>query len=278
MDLHFRGDRPAHLGGCRPAQPVYNAAVCTLALLYQQSAHRPVVVAANRDEFLDRACVPPMVIEGDPWIACGLDLVAGGTWLGLNRHGLVVGVLNRRTAQPVDPRRQSRGLLCLEALRRPSVDAALAYVERQSSAAYNPFNLLLASVEAAFVVQNIAGEMIVTPLPPGVHLLTNLDLNDPTCPRIAKSLRGFEAIAPKLDQDPEILIALLRHLLSDHSLPLDPRSAGPPNNLCVHLDGYGTRSSSIIIGGADPASRRFFHADGPPCRTPYAEVALPSAG
>ena len=45
--------------------------------------------------------------------------------------------------------------------------------------------------------------------------------------------------------------------------------------VCVHEDGYGTRSSSLVsIGRGDDgtvlASYRF--ADGPPCETPYRPV------
>jgi hypothetical protein len=43
----------------------------------------------------------------------------------------------------------------------------------------------------------------------------------------------------------------------------------------VHADGYGTRSSSVILVGADGRVLGYHHADGPPCRTPLEPVALP---
>src|SRR5262245_35399058 len=95
---------------------LYEPLMCTLAIYFQVSARHPLVIAANRDEFLERPSLPPTVAAGPPWVACGADVVAGGTWLGLNHHQLVAGILNRRTGVPPDPECRSRGLLCREAL------------------------------------------------------------------------------------------------------------------------------------------------------------------
>ena len=84
--------------------------VCVLAILLGPGR----VVAANRDESLGRPAAPPAEVE--PGIVAGRDLEAGGTWLGVNRHGLFVAVTNR--GQPArTPESRSRGLLALEALR-----------------------------------------------------------------------------------------------------------------------------------------------------------------
>ena len=250
--------------------------MCTLALFLHQSRKRPLVIAANRDEFFSRPATEPMQVADDPWIVAGIDLAAGGTWLGVNQHGLTAGILNRRTSQPIDPSRQSRGALCLETLGCRNVEEARRLVADRAADAYNPFNLLVASADGAFVSQNREGRMVITELPAGLHLLTNLDLNDATCPRIAKSHRLFEGIQPRLDDSDETqLLAALRTVLSDHSTPLDPRGSGPIENLCVHLGEYGTRSSSVILYPAESNACRFFNAAGPPCENAYIEVDLP---
>ena len=248
-------------------------AVCTLAIYFQLSRDFPLVIAAKRDELLDRPTLPPHSLCDDPRIIGGQDVQAGGTWLGVNSHNVVAGLLNRRTSQPLDSRRRSRGLLCLDALRARTPAAAAQEICGRSSAAYNPFNLLLASPDQACVVGNFSGHMLCTTLTPGLHLLTNLELNDMECPRIAKSVGFFEAAAPLLNlaQLAEFLGAI-KAVLSDHSTPLDPRSDGPPNNLCVHRDGYGTRSSTIIVYSAVAAHMRMWFANGPPCRTDYEEI------
>jgi uncharacterized protein with NRDE domain len=248
--------------------------VCTLAIYFQCAPELPLVVAANRDEFFDRPATAPAQVADEPWVVAGTDLQAGGTWLGINSENLVAGLLNRRSAQPLDPQRRSRGLLCLDVLRHRTVADAVASVSREPGDRYNPFNLLVAAPDSACVVGNITGSMVVTPLQPGVHLLTNLELNDPECPRIAKSYRLF-ADARRLLQ-PDSLAEFRRVLgttLADHSTPLDPRSQ--VNNLCVHTERFGTRSSTQLIYARDARAFRMWHADGPPCRTAYAEVELP---
>ena len=234
------------------------------------------MVAANRDEFYERPATPPARLAGDPWLVAGQDAVAGGTWLGVNGRGIVAGILNRRSNSAPDPTRRSRGQLCLDLLRASGVDAAVARVGGEVASAYNPFNLLIASPDAAYVVGNISGAMTPTSLAPGLHLLTNLDLNDFECPRLAKSSGMFEAARGHLqDGDLDRFLAALREILSDHSTPLDPRSSGLPNNLCVHTERFGTRSSTVIIYSTAEQRFRMWHANGPPCRTAYAEIALP---
>jgi len=252
--------------------------VCTLALYFQHFEDYPLVVAANRDEFYSRPAHPPRLIADDPWVVAGQDLVAGGTWLGLNQAGLVVGLLNRRSEDgqaAVDPTRRSRGLLALEMLERRSLGAALTGLQAEPADRYNGFNLLLATIDEAHVAHNAGRALAITKLERGVHLLTNLRLNDPTCPRIAKSARLFQGISLGSTEGAEALVAHLRPILSDHSTPLDPRAATAPNNLCVHAGAFGTCSASILIYDRRRARFRYWHAAGPPCATPFAEVVLP---
>jgi uncharacterized protein with NRDE domain len=252
--------------------------VCTLAIYFHTSPEFPVVVAANRDEFYERPATPPLRLLHDPWVVAGQDVRAGGTWLGVNAHDMVAGILNRRTSTPPDPNRRSRGLLCLEVLQEPSVATACARVLRDPGNSYNPFNLLIAAPDAACVMGNISGALVETGLDPGLHLLTNLELNDPECPRIAKSYRLFDAVRSTLAQDSlDRFLRGLRTILSDHSTPLDPRADGPPNNLCVHTERFGTRSSTVLVYSARERRFRMWHAAGAPCQTEYAEIALPAA-
>ena len=93
--------------------------MCTLALYFKVFPGYPLVVAANRDEHYDRPSAPPSITGTDPTILAGTDLRAGGTWLGVNEYGLLVGILNRRQKPGSIPQDnyRSRGLLCLELLR-----------------------------------------------------------------------------------------------------------------------------------------------------------------
>ena len=248
--------------------------MCTLAAYVRCAPGLPLLVAANRDEFLDRPAVEPRLLAVDPWVVGGQDLSAGGTWFGVHGVGLVVGLLNRRRPGGPDPALRSRGLLCLTMLQQTSVEAAREVLARLDGGAFNAFNLLVADRGAALVATNVGGRVAVTDLPPGVHLLTNLELNDPTCPRIAKSWQRFGALDLAAADDPAALVPDLRAILADHSTALDPR-AEVIDTLCVHLPPPRTRPAPIVAAPAgDPL--RYWQAPGPPCRTAFQEVALPT--
>jgi uncharacterized protein with NRDE domain len=249
--------------------------MCTLAAYVRCAPGLPLLVAANRDEFLDRPTADPQVLSIDPWVFGGQDLSAGGTWFGVNAAGMVVGLLNRRRPGGPDPGLQSRGLLTLAVLQQPSIAAARRALAALDGRAYNAFNLLVADHTTALVAANRNGLVQITALDPGLHLLTNLELNDPTCPRIARSWQHFRAL-DLAAADPAMLVPGLRTILADHATTLDPRGDAI-DTLCVHLPGYGTRSSSIVAAPAT-GGLRYWHAAGPPCRTGYEELPLPGSG
>lgn len=252
--------------------------MCTLAIYFGCSPAFPVVIAANRDEFYERPTLEPRALSYDPWVVAGQDLQAGGTWFGLNEHRMVVGMLNRRTAAGPDPERRSRGLLCLEALQRKTPDEVVEMLARGPANAYNPFNLLVASASAAFVAANDGESVMSTRLPAGLHLLTNLDLNDPTCPRLATSHRLFASIPlGRESNDPARLIASLQGVLANHDVPLDPRARSLTDTICIHSPSYGTRSSSIVLMPPAPAPIEYWHAAGAPCTAHFARIPLPGS-
>jgi uncharacterized protein with NRDE domain len=250
--------------------------MCTLAVYFKVFTEYPLIVAANRDEFLNRPASGPMLLDTKPRIVGGKDLQAGGTWLGINEHGSVAALLNRRAPKPAKANARSRGLLCLDALHCPDAADGGHYAAAQSASDYNRFNLLLASAHEAFVAYNRGSKIELAELEPGLHLLTNLDLDDFECPRISRSYRRFASLCtdPDFQRDPVTARPLLAEVLADHSTELDNRSE-TPNALCLHLDGYGTRSSSLIFIGAREGEMWHFFADGPPCRTPFHPAPIP---
>jgi uncharacterized protein with NRDE domain len=251
--------------------------MCTLAIYFRVVPRWPVIVAANRDEFLDRAASDPVTLNEHPNVVGGKDLRAGGTWLGINEYGMVAGLLNRRTDAP-NPDARSRGLLCLDALRHRTASEAARFAARERGSDYNPFNLLIAARDQAFVAYNRLSHIEVAELKPGMHLLTNLDVNDFECPRISRAWSRFAALGENAEfrDDPVARRGDLAALLADHATQLDPRN-GRPNGLCLHLDGYGTRSSSLIFIGQETERVEHFFAPGPPCRTEHTSAICPAA-
>lgn len=246
--------------------------MCTLAIYVRAFADFPLVVAANRDEFLARPTSRPQVFDAEAGIFGGRDEVARGTWLAVNRAGMVAALLNRRTAEHPDPTRRSRGQICLGMLRAGSASEARQAIQDEDPEAYNAFNLLVADAREAWVATNHGPAMSVTHLERGLHLVTNLDLDDPTCPRIAAS---YQLFATLLDAGAPAPASAefrdrLREILSAHETPLDPRSGPFGNSLCLHSEEYGTRSSTLIFGGRD-GRWGYFHANQAPCRAEYRE-------
>ena len=254
--------------------------MCLIVLAWRVHPDLPLLVAANRDEFHARPAARAGFWLDQPSILAGRDLEAGGTWLGARVDGslLVAGLLNRRTADTVPGASSgelSRGALCLDGLRARSVAGALRVLSTSPDASrYGPFNLLLVDLERAVVVQNMA-TLRTTELAEGLSLLTNLDVNDPRCARLASAVAPFERVGSKLASGAtaEQIVEACAHVLSSHENSLDPADASQLSRLCVHTDAYGTRSATVILGGGD-GSVRYFHAAGPPCRTPFAEVGV----
>jgi uncharacterized protein with NRDE domain len=251
--------------------------MCTLALFRDVSPSCPLVIAANRDEYLDRPALRPALLDDPAGVVAGRDLEAGGTWLGcrVNRALLVAGLLNRRLAapRPVSPEPlRSRGLLCLDALACHSLDEALAGLADAGIERYAPFNLLLADLDRAVVVDNHDGAA-TTELPLGLSVLTNLAVNDPRCPRLASAYAGFARTLPQLAAGAEVgeIVDALGAVLRDHAGSADPSGSDPFARVCVHAGPYGTRSSSILLVDRS-GSVRYFHAEDAPCRAPFREV------
>ncbi len=70
--------------------------MCLLVFAWQTEPEYPLVVAANRDERLDRPAQALCVLQEErPRILGGRDDLAGGTWLAVNEHGVVAGLTNR---------------------------------------------------------------------------------------------------------------------------------------------------------------------------------------
>ncbi len=249
--------------------------MCTLAVLRELGARYPLIVAANRDEFYARPTRGPALLEDPAGVKAGIDVEAGGTWLGYREEpGVVVaGLLNRRQESfPPEPRtvgQRSRGLLCLDALAAGNLDAALGAVEGQDLGRYQSFNLFLADRGRALVIDNASGGRArVTELDRGLSVLTGLDVNDPRCPRLASAVPRFEEVAALVESgcDSEAIREAVAAALGDHGPTADPAGHDPFARLCVHAEGFGTRSASLLIVRDDGAVE-FFHADGPPCRT-----------
>jgi uncharacterized protein with NRDE domain len=236
--------------------------VCTLIALDGCVSGAPLVIAANRDEFLDRPSEGP-ALRTMPYgvIVAPRDVRAGGTWLGLNGTGVFAAVTNRRCAEP-DPRCRSRGLLVIDALSWTTADAAVEKLEIESlkTADYNPFNLFVADRKSSFLV-TYEGAPRRIELSPGVHVIGNSDPVAPRTPKLAALDRQAErAAAAGADR----VLDELAEICRGHG-----GNGDVLDDACVHAGAYGTRSSVLLRLGETDEDDIFRYADGAPCRTKY---------
>ena len=256
--------------------------MCTVVVLRRPEHPWPLLWAANRDEMIDRPWNPP----GRHWpdrqnVTGGMDLLAGGSWLGINDHGVVAAMLNRMGTLGPQAGKRSRGELVLDALdHADAVDAAGTLAELDPSA-YRPFNMLIGDNRDAFWLRADGDTIRVIPLAEGISMLTAYELNDQSDPRIHSFLPRFQKTTPP---DPErgdwqgwqalLATAAPQSSSTSSSIRAMNREAG----LCFQLDnGFGTRSSALLaLPSVDHPETRpaFLFSSGPPGQVPYRPVTL----
>ena len=244
--------------------------MCTLVLLRRPGHAWPLLLAANRDELASRPSRPPARHWSDrPEVRAGLDLTAGGSWLGVNDWGVAAAILNRvGTLGPAEGMR-SRGELVLEVLDHADADLAAEALSELDPRAYRPFNLVVADADAAFWIRHGGdGPIRVLPLPEGIAMLTARELNDPACARIRR-YRPLFAAATAPDPAAGDWSDWERLLASRAGEGTDPRDA-----LTIVTGGdYGTVSSTLLALPQDSAREPLYlHAEGRPGEAPYIPV------
>ena len=254
--------------------------MCTIVILRRPGHAWPLLVAANRDERLDRAWTPPgRHWAGQPDVVAGRDETAGGTWLGINDSGVVAAVSNRRGALGPAQGLDSRGALPLVALAHAHADGAAAAICTLDAGRYRPFNLAVADACDAFWLCYRGGGAAIerAAIPPGLSMLTAAEIDDPTSPRIRRYLPRFRAAPPPRPESGDW--GAWRDLLACR----DGSGSGDPNAaMTVVTDtGFGTVSSSLIAlargdggPGGGTGERQWLFAPGRPDETPFEAVGL----
>ena len=244
--------------------------MCLLVFASRLRPELPLAVGANRDEQLERPAVPMEVLQATgPRVLGGRDLLAGGTWLAVNEHGVVAGITNRPLVeQGRDATKRSRGELPLALASHGSARAAIdALVERTRPDDYNPAWLAVADREALFTLDLTEGEVpVVTEHPPGIHVFENRPpgTESPKVLRVRALLGGLE------DLPHDAVVGRLADTLADHEIPEGVeerfRIAGAA---CVHGEAYGTRWSGIVTVPDVDGRPIVRYAAGPPCTAPF---------
>ncbi len=240
--------------------------MCTVVVSIHSSPAWPLLLAANRDEKLDRASRPPGRHWRDqPEVLGGLDVLAGGTWLAINGSGVVSAVLNRLGSLGPAPGKRSRGELPLMALRHSTAaDGALA-IAGLDAGQWRSFNLIVGDAQDTYYLRGTGqGKVFVQRMSAGVHIITARDPDDAGSPRVARNLPRFKAAPPPNPPDWSNWAELLR-------------DATPPIDAAINITpfaGFGTVSSALVAVGRNGAPV-FLATDAAPHLSPFVDVGLP---
>ncbi len=231
--------------------------MCVVALAWQVHANWPLILIGNRDEYHARPAAPLAAWADGSGIVAGRDLLAGGTWLGVNpASGRIVVVTNVRGSLP-DPVKESRGALVVDLLRG---DGRFADPAEGDLDSFNAFNLFAMDDGNARLLTNRPQSQILT-LGAGVHALANEPVDSP-CLRAERLQAALSAVVDART-DPEGL--------------LDTLTAEGDPALFLRGDVYGTRASTLVAVAADGTANmieRRYEAGGHPIGTTALQFRL----
>ena len=236
-----------------------------------------LILLANRDEFLQRPAKPATWRALGDRILCGIDEVAGGTWVGMSSSGAISALTNvyefpqvRTTAdgRPL----QSRGELVKQWLQGHDSPTMLDHMYA-SRHAYGAFNLLLGRIKdgrvhMSYLTNRPSDAPIRTLQEPNVCGLSNSSPNDPW-PKVRwGEVLVEDVLARERHGEAELLEKLFEVLQSTSASSASqedlPRLIHvPPMRMPSSADGtrlasaqevheattgwYGTRTSTMIL-------------------------------
>lgn len=209
----------------------------------------------NRDESLRRgpARAPEELVLAGVRALLPVDSDAGGTWLGVNEHGLALGLLNGADTRAAQAERRSRGLLVRELLAAREAEAVLAALEEESLERYRGFTLAVFAPGREPHARTWDGrELVATParLP---LCSSSLDGGRARLERERAFRRLHEGRPPERES--------LARFQASHEPERGPWSP------CMHREDAATVSASQVRVDARSVAMRY--AAGPPCTTAF---------
>lgn len=235
--------------------------MCLIVVGWRVHPDYPLVVAANRDEFYARPTAIAARWPDAPQIIGGIDLEAGGTWLGITESGRFAAVTNVREPNMAKAA-SSRGALTRDFLLAdlPAGD----YAAQIEGSHYAGFNLLLGDGESLHYCSNRDGKPRA--LPPGIYGLSNHLLDSPW-PKLVQARQRFTTALQHLPEE-----AAFFELLADQSIVEDDKlpQTGVPlewerllSAVFVKSENYGTRASTLLWQNSDGTVKLHEQSFGP---------------
>nr|CAD1844703.1 unnamed protein product [Ananas comosus var. bracteatus] len=236
--------------------------MCIATWIWQSHPVYQLLLLLNRDEYHTRPTKPvEWWGEGDrKMILGGRDELAGGTWLGCTRDGRFAFLTNFREPGPL-PVAKSRGDLPLRFLQNNQSPLDCAAEIAKEADEYNGFNLVLADVRAktmVYISNRPKGEPVIRVVPPGLHVLSNANLDTPW-PKAQRLSKNFDE-SVRRNGGEEIPLSQMVHELMEDTAKADwsmlPQTGCDPeweydlSSIFIDTDTkvgrYGTRSMAAI--------------------------------
>lgn len=237
--------------------------MCLLAVQYRLVPESPILVAANREEYIDRPSTVPSIQSGKPRVLSGIDKRSGGTWLGVNQNGVFVGICNRATTMPLFGQR-SRGLLGLDLLRCTSAARALEKAQMEfAKTRYEGCNLVIADAANGYAIYADERQEVVE-LRDGLNIIGARNLNDPDDQRVQMARRLLTL--QTLDSPVKFLA------VASKVFARAPVGQGRPS-MVVRNGDYATVSSTLIALGVKPRDAIYQFSNGAPDQARYEDYS-----
>ncbi|MFY0627875.1 MAG: NRDE family protein [Reichenbachiella sp.] len=225
--------------------------MCLIIFSWKNHAQYDLIVASNRDEFLNRPTEPAHFWEDYPNTLAGRDLKSGGTWMGLTKGKRFAALTNFRDFDRINENAPSRGHLVSDFLNSDVEPENYINTIKSSISEFNPFNILIGNEKELWYFNNINFE--IKKLIPGLYGLSNGLLNEPW-PKVLKGKESMKSMLEKAEFNNEEIFKFMqdKELALDKDLPKTGVPYGMEkglSSLFIELPSYGTRCSTLIFSG-----------------------------
>ena len=242
--------------------------MCTFIMLYKLLEDYPVIALHNRYLGLDTKEDPPRSWGGG--VYAPYDVESKGTWMGINRDGLLMGITNQET-QIIDKPDRSRGLLGVDVLREctSSSEARSYLTDKSIRGLYRTGNFVVADAEDAYHVIwdaiTITREIKHGPYAlgvitryPGLEIMGRA--REVWHSSESRRLRAYRLLSQFKPSGIDDAISKLMDVSGDHEYG---KTTG---SICWHSDKFRQTSSTIMAPGTRPKA---FYCIGNHCENDY---------
>ncbi len=223
--------------------------MCLLLIANKIHPDYKLIIAANRDEFYARPALPADFWADYPDLLAGMDLEAGGTWLGITKSGRFSAITNFRDFHnPIKENAPSRGKLTTDFLLSNQDSSTYTQSLQEGSAIYNGFNLVYGVKDELCYFSNQTN--LEVKLEKGIYGLSNALLDTPWY-KVKKSKKRFAEILKSEENFIEGIFNLMndKETADDKSLPdtgIGKEREKALSSIFIKTEKYGTRCTTVL--------------------------------